>query len=461
MTTTGAVIGSPGYVAPERAHGLAPTPASDLWSLGVTLATALHGRSPFERDTALATMVAAIQEPLPEHVADGPLGDVVSRLLRKDPAERPTATTARGLLSTRRSATPADHDPTATTPLPRPVPSASDPGAAERTQALPLAPAAAAGAAAPAGPAEPAEPAGSAPAPAPAPAEPTPAPASGAAAGRAEARPAPGPAPRPRPAAPATPATPAAPPGARRSRSRALPVLLAVVSLVVAGMVLAVLLDRSPAREAAAPDPASTTGSEQASEPAEPEPTAATEAPPPAEPEPEPDDEPVDEPQPDADPTAAEGGEAAPDEATAVPDGFRLHEDPAYRVAVPEGWQVEPDGETRTRFVDPDSRRYLLVEEGGEPAGDPVEDWESQEGAVADRLDGYERISIEPGELRDFDVADWQFTWEPSGGTLRVLNRAVVTDGQAYALYWSVPAEEWESSRDVLDDIAGSFQPDG
>ena len=54
---------------------------------------------------------------------------------------------------------------------------------------------------------------------------------------------------------------------------------------------------------------------------------------------------------------------------------------------------------------------------------------------VVQRLDGYERISIGPGELGDFDVADWQFTWEPSGGTLRVLNRAVVADDQAFALY--------------------------
>jgi serine/threonine protein kinase len=56
MTTTGTIIGSPGYVAPERALGQPPSPASDLWSLGVLLATAVHGRSPFERDSPLATL---------------------------------------------------------------------------------------------------------------------------------------------------------------------------------------------------------------------------------------------------------------------------------------------------------------------------------------------------------------------------------------------------------------------
>ena len=98
MTTTGTVVGSPGYVAPERALGRPPSPASDLWSLGVTLAAAVHGRSPFEKDTPLATVVAAMQDLLPQAVVTGPLGDVIDRLLAKDPAERPDVDEARRLL---------------------------------------------------------------------------------------------------------------------------------------------------------------------------------------------------------------------------------------------------------------------------------------------------------------------------------------------------------------------------
>uniref|UniRef100_UPI0011773393 serine/threonine-protein kinase n=1 Tax=Crossiella equi TaxID=130796 RepID=UPI0011773393 len=52
--TTGALHGSPGYLAPERLKGQLPRPASDLWSLGATLYTAVEGRSPFQRDTAAA-----------------------------------------------------------------------------------------------------------------------------------------------------------------------------------------------------------------------------------------------------------------------------------------------------------------------------------------------------------------------------------------------------------------------
>ena len=46
LTTSGIVIGSASYLAPERAGGQPGTPAADLWSLGATLYTAVEGRPP-------------------------------------------------------------------------------------------------------------------------------------------------------------------------------------------------------------------------------------------------------------------------------------------------------------------------------------------------------------------------------------------------------------------------------
>ena len=89
-TTSGVIVGSPAYMSPERARGEPPTAASDLWSLGATLWTAAEGRPPFEGPTGLATMTAVATEPAPPcDRCAGPLGDLLARLMDRDPAARP------------------------------------------------------------------------------------------------------------------------------------------------------------------------------------------------------------------------------------------------------------------------------------------------------------------------------------------------------------------------------------
>ncbi|MEU7885258.1 serine/threonine-protein kinase [Microbispora bryophytorum] len=91
VTRTGMLIGTPAFIAPERAAGQQAQRASDLWSLGVTLFLAVEGRSPFHRGHALATLAAVMYEEAgPLHNA-GPLAPVIEGLLIKDPARRMTA----------------------------------------------------------------------------------------------------------------------------------------------------------------------------------------------------------------------------------------------------------------------------------------------------------------------------------------------------------------------------------
>ncbi|MHA5050699.1 serine/threonine-protein kinase [Streptomyces sp. SD15] len=91
LTMTGEVVGSPEYVAPERALGRNPGPASDLWSLGALLYTAVQGRSPFRRTTPLSTLRAIVDDELPPPHRAGPLVSVIEGLMRKDPNERMSA----------------------------------------------------------------------------------------------------------------------------------------------------------------------------------------------------------------------------------------------------------------------------------------------------------------------------------------------------------------------------------
>jgi hypothetical protein len=98
VTSTGLLLGSPAYLAPERARGAAPTPAADLWSLGATLFAAVEGHSPFHREGPLPTLGALLTEDVPHAPAAGLLAPAIATLLTKDPAARADAAGARSLL---------------------------------------------------------------------------------------------------------------------------------------------------------------------------------------------------------------------------------------------------------------------------------------------------------------------------------------------------------------------------
>jgi serine/threonine-protein kinase len=92
LTRTGMLVGTPAYLAPERAAGDRATPASDLYSLGIVAYECLAGTPPF-RGTPLEIAAAIQDQPIPPLPATvpAPVAALVAELTARDPASRPAS----------------------------------------------------------------------------------------------------------------------------------------------------------------------------------------------------------------------------------------------------------------------------------------------------------------------------------------------------------------------------------
>ncbi len=90
LTKPGAVLGTPAYMAPEQARGRRLDPRADLFSVGAVLHRIFTGQSPFARPTGPAILVAvATEDPPPLPGVPPALSQFITRLLAKNPDERP------------------------------------------------------------------------------------------------------------------------------------------------------------------------------------------------------------------------------------------------------------------------------------------------------------------------------------------------------------------------------------
>jgi eukaryotic-like serine/threonine-protein kinase len=411
ITSTGLILGSPSYIAPERCRGQSPGPASDLWSLGASLFTAVEGRPPYDGGDPLSTVTAVVTGEHAPFRAAGPLQPVIEGLLERDPAARLDAAAARLLLQ----AVAGDGSAVATVPAAAP---ALLPGrGAERTSALPIGDVhRAAEAPAPTGPADRADdrsPDAAAPAAA----------AAGAPAGPTSRGLPPRPSSRPLRPAPSS-----------RRRSAVLPLALAAV-LVVASLLggLALLTGGWPG-DTAAPGP----------EPAE---TAA------ASPQPAPTEDPTE------DGTDTGGELERPD---GVPADWieYTHPEQGWTLFHPADYAVTDRGRLK-QFRDESTRYTLRVDYTDSPRSNALQAWQEASPGFAAQLADYEELRLENVEFRGYDAAELEFTYRDpgSGALLRVLDRNLVVDGRAYALYWQVSADRFEDSLEEFERLAAAFVP--
>ncbi|HEU0104240.1 MAG TPA: protein kinase [Mycobacteriales bacterium] len=398
LTSSGLLLGSPGYIAPERAGGQTPGPASDLWSLGATLFTAVEGRPPFDAGEPLLTVTAVLTGNHAPYALAGPLVPALDGLLEKDPGRRLDAAGARAALQ---SAAREPAPPQRTLPLP-----AADPptqaGATQagHTAALDL-----------------------------------------GEVRREAARGAP-------PAWPARPVRTTAPPAALPVRRRRTPALLGAGALVLALLAGgAVALARG------------TGGNDPATAAAQPNPTTAAPSPPTA-PPPAGSTSPPATPRASspATPRSAAPTPQATTPAAGSPDlpaGWTTHSSGGWTAAVPASYAVRSFGGF-PEYRDPATGRTLRVSTGtGRP--DAVADREQQARSFAGDHPDYRQIRIEAADYRGYPAADWEFTYEG----LHVFNRVFVVNGRGHSLWWQTRQADFAASRADLERVLATFRPAG
>ncbi|SBT43907.1 serine/threonine-protein kinase [Micromonospora auratinigra] len=434
MTRPGLVLGSPQYVAPERAAEGVSSVEADLWSLGATLHAAVEGRSPYARSTAMATLTALASQPPDPAPHAGPLAPVLVGLLRRDPRHRLRHDEAARLLAA--AASPAWNRSAQTGgPVSAPVD--------EITLVLP-----------PRGP-------GGGPFPA------GPGPADGAGAAAASV-PYPGvvPAPPPRPGAWPTPVTGpdgegAGPdghrgPGTGGSRRRALArrwglAAGALVVAVAAGVGTALAVTGAPDREGTAPAGNDPRG--QAGEPWEhdgrpgPPPDGRGGPPPPP---------PFPCIRPDVVGEPVRPGPSPTDGDVTLPAGWIWYgEAGSFRLAVPADWRYLRSG-SATCFYEPTHRRILGVEpySGGT---DPVTELRVAERELRDtgRLPEYQPLRLAPVG----GGAEWECRWTaPNGERLHAV-RVLPGAAGGWTLGWSTLDADWGDAAGQFTEVRQSFRP--
>jgi len=94
LTRSGAMMGTPYYIAPELIQGLGGSLRSDLYSLGVTFFHLFAGSPPYDAETPYGVMMQHIGDPVPQLRSLNPrfpqeVSDLVEALMAKDPLDRP------------------------------------------------------------------------------------------------------------------------------------------------------------------------------------------------------------------------------------------------------------------------------------------------------------------------------------------------------------------------------------
>lgn len=443
ITGPGVIVGTPQYVSPERARDGASTVESDLWSLGATLYAAVEGRSPYARESAMATLMALATGPPDPPVLAGPLTPVLRGLLQHEPAERLTgaeveerlraivgAHPVRGQASARYDMLPGPRRPADGAPphpekaaLATALPDEAAPPGSDRN-ATPTP-----GSDRNAGPGLGREP--------------------GAAlsmrrTSQAVSSPPP-PRERQRPGSGSAEPVSAPPAGPEPGRSRLWPALAVVVVVLLAGGGIvagwAVWNHGDGRRSELQAGPSLVATSAPAVGPTGFTPIAC------------------EQPPGSNLPLTPQPGAQRKAKGFALLRGWSEYTDVSgFRVGVPDGWTYEKVG-TTVCFRDPNNIRFLSVDANRNPAGDPIKACTVEAARLvrSGAMPNYQLISLNRSALQ-IKAADWEYTWDgPKNIRMHATTRWFKSGDKAFALSWATRDFDWQINTAFYGAAISSF----
>ncbi|MEU8135470.1 serine/threonine-protein kinase [Streptodolium elevatio] len=402
VTGTGSFVGTIEYIAPERTEGRRPTPASDLWSLGVLLYVAVEGYSPFRRPNDWATITAIVNDPHAPPRRAGELTDVIDALLAKDPRHRPTAAELAPRLAAIAGRTAGTAGTAGTAPsggtreVPDAVEPSADPIAATGTPAAPrpdVLPTVTGG-------------------PPPDPGTP---PGNGTLPGAGTT-------------APRDPAPP------RPGRVRRVILAVAVGAVLAGGGTAAGLMladgDDEGAKSQGPPTPTAP-GTSSGSAPSAPPSSRTSPAP-------------------------------VPDSRPAVPEGFKRQTDTeGIEVAVPANWRLGRDDSGDIAYKSPDGRYLIVVRALRGDTADPFAEQSASatETKASPSYPGYEQLTLsrrsDPGD----SAAVWDYRYRAPDGPRAVRDIRWRSGDNSYNLWVVGPeTDDWSQYEDLLDVAVEQFR---
>lgn len=161
--------------------------------------------------------------------------------------------------------------------------------------------------------------------------------------------------------------------------------------------------------------------------------------------------------------TAGNGSEG---QTTTVPSGPRpdgvpgdwvqyRDESTGYALWHPPSWRAQPQGDSRTDFVDPATGDYLRVDYVQPPGDDPVKAWKDAAKVFARAHPDYSEIGIDKASYRDLDAAIWEYTYEGRHAT----NLGFITGDYGFALNFQTGAQRWDERQEIRQAFEASFLP--